>query len=94
MHIARQQIPNTHQWTNREVVFSKQSAPHDATILLDTVFPMWSMPWCYKQDKSRASLAGRQSPTSKDMNTEAEEATMLEAITRRQPVKIQQTKKT
>jgi hypothetical protein len=31
----------------------------------------------------------RQSPTSKDVNTEAEEATMLEAVTRRHPVKMQ-----
>jgi hypothetical protein len=38
----------------------------------------------------------RQSPASKDMNTEAEEATAmaLKAVTRRQPVKIQQTEKT
>jgi hypothetical protein len=36
----------------------------------------------------------RQSPVSKDMNTEAEEAAALEAVTRRQPVKIQQTQKT
>jgi hypothetical protein len=33
----------------------------------------------------------RQSPVSKDVNTEAEEATALEAVTRRQPVEIQQT---
>jgi hypothetical protein len=35
----------------------------------------------------------RQSPVSKDVNTKAEEATALEAVTRRQPVKIQQTEK-
>jgi hypothetical protein len=35
----------------------------------------------------------RQSPVSKDVNTEAEEATALEAFTRRQQVKIQQTEK-
>jgi hypothetical protein len=35
----------------------------------------------------------RQLPASKDMNMEAEEATALEAITRRQPAKIQQTEK-
>jgi hypothetical protein len=34
-----------------------------------------------------------QSWASKDMNKEAEEAMALEAITRRQPVKIQQTEK-
>jgi hypothetical protein len=33
----------------------------------------------------------RQSPASKDVNTEAEEATALEAVTRRQPVKMEQT---
>jgi hypothetical protein len=35
----------------------------------------------------------RQSPASKGLNTEAEEATALEAVTRRQPMKIQQTEK-
>jgi hypothetical protein len=35
----------------------------------------------------------RQSPASKGVNTEAEEATALEAATGRQPVKIQQTEK-
>jgi hypothetical protein len=33
----------------------------------------------------------RQSPASKGVNTEAEEATALEAVTRRQLVKLQQT---
>jgi hypothetical protein len=36
----------------------------------------------------------RQSPVSKDVNTEAEEATVLEAVTRRQPAKMRQTEKT
>jgi hypothetical protein len=36
----------------------------------------------------------RQSPASKDVNTKAEEATALEAVTRRHPVKVQQTEKT
>jgi hypothetical protein len=35
----------------------------------------------------------RQSPASKDVNTEAEVATVLEAVTRRQPVKIKLTEK-
>jgi hypothetical protein len=35
----------------------------------------------------------RESPANKDMNTEAEEATALEAVTRRQPVNTQQTEK-
>jgi hypothetical protein len=34
------------------------------------------------------------SPASKDVNTEVEEATGLETVTRRQPVKLQQTEKT
>jgi hypothetical protein len=36
----------------------------------------------------------RESSASKDVNMDAEQATALEAITRRQPVKIQQTEKT
>jgi hypothetical protein len=36
----------------------------------------------------------RKSHASKDVNTEAEEATVLEAGTRRQSVKTQQTEKT
>jgi hypothetical protein len=40
------------------------------------------IPTSYKQEKSRVLLAVRQSPASKDVNTEAEEATELEAITR------------
>jgi hypothetical protein len=36
----------------------------------------------------------RQSPASKDVNMGAEEATALEAVTRRQLVKTQQTEKT
>jgi hypothetical protein len=35
----------------------------------------------------------RQSPASKDVNTEGEEVTVLEAVTRLQPVKVQQTEK-
>jgi hypothetical protein len=34
-------------------------------------------------------LVVRQSPTSKDVSMEAEEATALKAVTRRQPVEIQ-----
>jgi hypothetical protein len=36
----------------------------------------------------------RQSSVSKEVNRKAEEATALEAVTRRQPVRIQQTEKT
>jgi hypothetical protein len=35
-----------------------------------------------------------ESPVSNDMNTETEETMALEAVTRRQPVKTQQTEKT
>jgi hypothetical protein len=38
-------------------------------------------------------LVLRQSPDSKDINTAVEGSTALEAVTRRQPVKIQQTEK-
>jgi hypothetical protein len=36
----------------------------------------------------------RQSPANKGVNTEAEEATMLEAVTRQRLVKTQRTEKT
>jgi hypothetical protein len=36
----------------------------------------------------------RESTGSKDVNTEAKEATALKAVTRREPVKMQQTAKT
>jgi hypothetical protein len=35
----------------------------------------------------------RQTPDSKDVNTETEEATTLEAVIRQQPLKMQQTEK-
>jgi hypothetical protein len=35
----------------------------------------------------------RELPANKDVNTEAKKATALEAVTKRQPVKIQQTEK-
>jgi hypothetical protein len=35
----------------------------------------------------------RKSPASKDLSTEAEEVTALKDVTRRQPVKVQQTEK-
>jgi hypothetical protein len=56
MPIARQQIPNTHQWTNGEEVFSTRSVRqlHDATIeLLEAVFSMQFVRTYYKQDKSK-----------------------------------------
>jgi hypothetical protein len=54
--------------------------------------------WLYKRILGRQleeyELVVIQSPASKDVNTKAEEATALEAVTKRQPVKIQQTEKT
>jgi hypothetical protein len=45
------------------------------------------------KSRSNTELVVRQSLTSKDMNMEAEEAMVLEAVTR-QPVKTQQNEKT
>jgi hypothetical protein len=47
-------------------------------------FSVQSVPSCYKQDKSVV----RQSPGRAGVNTETEEATALEALTTRQPVKV------
>jgi hypothetical protein len=78
----------------------------DATIeeLLGKVFSMRFLPRLSKEgscDYVRAlrrqlqqELVVRQSPASKDVNTEAVEATALEAVTRRQHVKTQQNEKT
>jgi hypothetical protein len=54
---------------------------------------MRSVTRCYKQNKSKFYLVLRQSPVSKDMQREAEEPMTLKAVTRRQPVKMQQTVK-
>jgi hypothetical protein len=68
----------------------------DATIeeLLGEAFPAPSVQRCYKQDKFKVWLVVRESPASKGVNTEAEESTALETITRQRPVKTQQTGKT
>jgi hypothetical protein len=52
----------------------------------------WPRAWELVSKSSE--LVVRQSLASKDTNPEAEEAMALEAVTRRQPVKIQQTEKT
>jgi hypothetical protein len=68
---------------------------HDSRIeLLEVVFSVGSVPRCFNQDKSVIWFVVRQSPASKGVNTEFEEDTAMEAVTRRQPVKIQQTEKT
>jgi hypothetical protein len=51
------------------------------------------VPRYYKQDKSSVYLVVRQSPASKDVNTEVEGATALEVVTRQRLVKTQQTEK-
>jgi hypothetical protein len=43
---------------------------------------MWCVLKCYKQDESRFQLVVRQLLASKDMNTEVEGSTALEAVTR------------
>jgi hypothetical protein len=57
MLIARQQIPNMHQWTNWEAVFSIWSVQQLRNItieeLLEAVFSMWSVMRYYIQEKFR-----------------------------------------
>jgi hypothetical protein len=46
--VAKQQIPNMHQWTNWEVVFSTRSVRElrNATVkeLLEAAFSIWTTP--------------------------------------------------
>jgi hypothetical protein len=76
-----------HEWSKWEAVFSTKSVRQlcDATIeeLLGEVFTVGSVPRCFKQAKSRVQLVVRQSPASKDVNTEVERSTALEAVTKR-----------
>jgi hypothetical protein len=53
-----------------------------------------SVPRCCKQDKSRVQLVVRHSPASKEVKMGDEGATAVEAITRRRPIKIEQTERT
>jgi hypothetical protein len=46
-----------------------------------------------RQQFKEYESVGRESSANKDVNKEAEEATGLETVTRRQPVKIQQNEK-
>jgi hypothetical protein len=72
--------------------------------MLGDMFSMRSVSKLHNQEQMRLRecletevrrvVVVRQSPASKDVNTEPEEATALEAVTARQPVKIQQTEKT
>jgi hypothetical protein len=51
--------------------------------------------WCEMVTSNWSNeLVVRESPGSKDVNTDAQEATALKAVTRRQPVNIQRTEKT
>jgi hypothetical protein len=79
MPISRRQIPNMHQWTNWDAIFSTRSVRQlrNATELLEAVFSMRPVQRCYKQGKSRIKIVVRQSPASKDVNTEVEESTAL-----------------
>jgi hypothetical protein len=52
MPVARQQISNTHQWTDLEGVFATRSMRQLRDATVEVVFSMWSMTMCYKQDKS------------------------------------------
>jgi hypothetical protein len=56
----------------------------DATIenMFGNIFSVRSVPRCYKQENSRIWLVVRESRASKIVNTEAEEAAALEAVTR------------
>jgi hypothetical protein len=58
--------------------------------LLDKVFSMRSVLTCYKKVTSNTELVVIESPASKDVNTEADEAMALEAVTWRQPVRTHQ----
>jgi hypothetical protein len=66
---------------------------HDTTIeeLLGQVLSVRSVPRCSKQEKSKIELVVRESQVSNAVKTKAEEDTELKAVTRRQPVEIQQT---
>jgi hypothetical protein len=54
---------------------------------------MLSVARYYMQNKSRILFFVGELPASKNVDTEAEEAMVLEAVTRRQSVKTQQTEK-
>jgi hypothetical protein len=67
----------------------------DATIteLLKKLFSVGSVPRHYKQDKSGVWLVVRETPDSKDVNTEVEGSTALVDVTRQRLAKTQQTEK-
>jgi hypothetical protein len=61
-----------------------------ATTEVEAVFLVRSVPRLYNEEQ----LQTRQSSANKHVNIEDEEATASKAVTRQQPVKIQQTEKT
>jgi hypothetical protein len=60
---------------------------------IEELFSVRYVPKWYNRGKPRVWLVVSQSPGSKVVNTEAEEATDLETVTRQRLVKIQQTEK-
>jgi hypothetical protein len=84
------------QFTGLETNQSRERLQVDTPVRVccETVAPGGDVaPHCCKPLSSNAELLVRQSSASKDVNTEAEEAAGLEAVTR-QAVKTQQTEKT
>jgi hypothetical protein len=76
-----------HQWSNCEAVFYMRSVRqlrHSIEEILEIVFSTRSVPRCYKQDNFRIQLVVRQSPGSKDVNTEVKGCAALEAVTSQQ----------
>jgi hypothetical protein len=68
------------QWSNWEAALFTRSVRYlrDATL----------------EERLGEVFSVRSLPASEDINTEVEEATALEAVTRRQPLKMQQAEKT
>jgi hypothetical protein len=73
----------------RGVLYAVRAKGRAARIeeIFEAVFSIQSVPRRYTQDKSRIQLVGRQLPASKGVDTEAEEATVLKAVTRHSRLK-------
>jgi hypothetical protein len=84
MLVARQQIPDTHQWTVKRCSLCSLYGCCVTTVkeLLEEVFFVQSLLRCYKQNKSRIHLVVRHLQAGKDVNTEVVGFTALEAVTR------------
>jgi hypothetical protein len=92
--VARQRIHNTHQKTNLKAMFSTRFVRQLSDATIEAMFSVPSVPRWYKRDKPTVYLVVRQFPGSKVVNTNAEEATDLEAVIRQRLVKTQHTEKT